>query len=503
MKAKITLHREFSIGEVDKRLYGSFVEHLGRCVYNGIYEPGHPQADEKGFRKDVIKLVNELNVPIVRYPGGNFVSGYDWEDGVGPVDKRPVRQELAWRTLESNKVGLNEFMDWCKRAKTDPMYAINLGSKGPDAARNIVEYSNFPKGTYWSDLRRSHGVADPHNIKLWCLGNEMDGPWQICHRSAEEYGKVALEAAKIMKWADPDIELVACGSSNARMPTFGSWEAEVLDHTYNHVDYISLHIYFANREDDTPNFLGRSLEMDSFIKTVAGICDYIKAKKRSKKQINLSFDEWNVWFHSNQQDRKIESWQEAPPLLEDVYTMEDALVVGCALITLLKNADRVKIACLAQLVNVIAPIMTENGGPAWRQTIYFPFMHASAFGRGTVLLGPVVSEKYDSKEYNDIPWLETVSVFNEEKNEIVIFAVNRSLDQKLNLETDLYDFGKLKVIEHITMHNSDLKAVNTSKEERVKPENVSGSKVENTGSSTKLEALLPPASWNVIRLGKE
>ena len=502
MKAKITLHREFSIGSVDKRLFGSFIEHLGRAVYNGIYEPGHPQADDKGFRRDVIKLVRELDVPIVRYPGGNFVSGYNWEDGIGPVEKRPVRQDLAWSTLESNKVGLNEFAEWARRANSELMYAVNLGSRGPDAARNIVEYCNFPKGTYWSDLRRSHGAAEPHNIKLWCLGNEMDGPWQICHRTADEYGRVAEEAAKVMKWTDESIELVVCGSSNARMPTFASWEATVLDHTWEEADYLSLHIYFGNNENDTPNFLGRSLEMDAFIKSVAGICDYIKAKKHSKKQVYLSFDEWNVWFHSRGQDKKIDNWLEAPPLLEDIYTMEDALVVGCMLITLLKNADRVKIACLAQLVNVIAPIMTETGGKAWRQTIFYPFMHASAYGRGTVLSGPVSSEKYDSKEYSDIPWLETVSVLNEEKDELTIFAVNRHLKERLELEANLYDFENMKMIEHITLNHPDLKAENSSKEEKVKPALLSGTKLEGSGSTFRLTAQLPPASWNVIRLAK-
>jgi len=499
MKATITLHREFSIGQADRRLYGSFIEHLGRAVYNGIYEPGHPQADDKGFRKDVLKLVRELDVPIVRYPGGNFVSGYNWEDGIGPVDKRPVRQDLAWMTLEPNKVGVNEFAEWCKRAKSDVMYAVNLGSRGADAARNIVEYCNFPKGTYWSDLRRKHGVKNPHNIKLWCLGNEMDGPWQICRRTAREYGRVAAEAAKVMKWTDESIELVVCGSSNARMPTFGSWEAEVLDHTWEHADYLSLHTYFGNADGDTPNFLGRSLEMDAFIKSVAGICDYIKAKKHSKKQVYLSFDEWNVWFHSHNQDKKMEKWLEAPPILEDIYTMEDALVVGCMLITLLKNADRVKIACLAQLVNVIAPIMTETGGGAWRQSIYYPFMHASAYGRGTVLSGPVKSGKYDSKEYSEIPYLETVSVLNEEKNKLTIFAVNRNLKESLDLEANLYDMGNLKLIEHITLNNKDLKAANSAKGEKVKPELISGAKLENSNGKARLEARLPPASWNVLR----
>jgi alpha-N-arabinofuranosidase len=361
-----------------------------------------------------------------------------------------------------------------------------------------VEYCNHPKGSAWSDLRRSHGVEQTHNVKLWCLGNEMDGPWQICHRTASEYGRVAAEAAKLMKWTDPSIELVACGSSNARMPSFGEWEAEVLDHTYDHVDYVSLHIYFGNQENDTPNFLGRSLEMDSFIKTVAGICDYVKARKHSKKQIDLSFDEWNVWFHSREEDKKIEKWIESPPRLEDIYTMEDALVVGCMLITLLKNADRVKVACLAQLVNVIAPIMTGTGGPAWRQTIFYPFMHASAYGRGTALRGQVSSEKYDSKEYEGVPYLESAAVYNEEKEELTIFAVNRNLAGPLDFEAGLCGFEGFALFEHIAMHHQDLKAVNSAKGETVKPVQQQGGRLDGTS----LTCRLAPASWNVIRLRK-
>jgi alpha-N-arabinofuranosidase len=498
MKSKLTLHKEFAIGQVDKRIYGSFIEHLGRAVYNGIYEPGHPQADDKGFRTDVIKLVKELKVPVVRYPGGNFVSGYNWEDGIGPVEQRPARLDLAWMTLEPNKIGVNEFAEWARRANSEVMMAVNLGSRGAEEARTIVEYCNFPKGTQWSDLRRNHGIEKPHDIKLWCLGNEMDGPWQICHRTATEYGRVAAEAAKVMKWTDPSIELVACGSSYARMATFGDWETEVLNHTYDHVDYVSLHTYYGNGENDTPNFLARSLEMDSFIKTVAGICDLAQVKRRSKKQINLSFDEWNVWYHSNAQDSKIENWIEAPPRIEDIYTMEDALVVGCMLITLLKNAGRVKIACLAQLVNVIAPIMTERGGPAWRQTIFYPFMHASVYGRGTALRGQVSGGKYDSAEYTDVPYLESVAVHNEEKDELTLFAVNRSLDEAMDLEAGIYGFEAYTLTEHITMHNRDLKAANSAKGEIVKPEAQQGGRLDGT----KLSVRLPAASWNVIRLKK-
>ena len=503
MKAKMTLHKEFAIGETDKRIYGSFIEHLGRAVYNGIYEPGHAQADEKGFRKDVIGLVREMDVPVIRYPGGNFVSGYNWEDGVGPLDQRPAKLDLAWATMESNKIGLNEFAEWCRLANSEMMYAVNLGTRGADAARNVVEYCNFPKGSYWSDLRRSHGVQNPHNIKLWCLGNEMDGPWQMCRKNATEYGRAAAEAAKLMKWTDPSIELVACGSSHAGMPTFGNWEIEMLDHLYEHVDYISLHQYFANGDNDTPRFLASSMVVDSFIKTVAGICDLVKAKQKSKKNIYLSFDEWNVWFHSHQQDGKIEKWIEAPPRLEDIYTMEDALVNGCVLITFLKNADRVKIACLAQLVNVIAPIMTEPGGASWRQAIFYPFMHASKWGRGTVLRCPVACDKYSARDIDDIPYLESVAVHNEEKNELTIFAVNRNLTENLELQADMFDFPGYRCIEHITMHNADLKAVNSARGETVKPSAAPACKAETSPGFTHVEACLPAASWNVIRFGKK
>ncbi|CAH1203983.1 MULTISPECIES: arabinosylfuranosidase ArfA [Paenibacillus] len=496
-KAKMTVDKDFTIGEVDKRLYGSFIEHLGRAVYGGIYEPGHPEANEAGFRKDVLELVNELQVPIVRYPGGNFVSGYNWEDSVGPVSERKRRLELAWRTIETNEFGFNEFVDWAKQANTDVMMAVNLGTRGVDAARNIVEYSNHPGGSYYSDLRIKHGYKEPHNVKTWCLGNEMDGPWQIGHKTAVEYGRVALEAAKVMKWTDPTIELVACGSSAIGMPTFPEWEATVLDHTYDHVEYLSLHQYYGNAAQDTPTFLARSLEMDRFIDTVKATCDYIKAKKRSKKTMFLSFDEWNVWYHSNESDKKLDPWQIAPPQLEDVYNHEDALLVGCMLISLLKHADRVKMACLAQLVNVIAPIMTDNGGAAWRQTIFYPFMHASVFGRGTALVPLIQSPKYDTKEITDVPYLEGIAVHNEEKGEVTVFAVNRHLDEALPLEVDLRSFGECTLLEHIVLESDDLKAVNTAAEpNRVAPHNRGGAQV----SGSLVTASLSKASWNVIRL---
>lgn len=498
LKAKMTIEKDFMISEIDNRIYGSFIEHLGRAVYGGIYEPGHPEADENGFRQDVSKLITDLQVPIVRYPGGNFVSGYNWEDGVGPKENRPRKLDLAWRVTETNQFGTNEFVDWARSVNTEVMMAVNLGTRGIDEARNLLEYCNHPGGTYWSDLRKQHGWEQPHAIKTWCLGNEMDGPWQIGHKTADEYGRLALETAKVMKWVDPTIELVSCGSSNTGMPTFPQYEAASLEHTYEAVDYVSLHQYYGNRNNDTASYLAYSLDLDHFIKTIKSVCDYIKAKKRSKKTINLSFDEWNVWFHSNEADKKIEPWSIAPPQLEDVYNFEDALLVGSMLITLIKHSDRVKIACLAQLVNVIAPIMTESGGGSWKQTIYYPYLHASVYGRGIALQPVISSPKYDSKEFTDVPYLDSVAVYNPDSEEVTVFALNRSLEEAMTLECDIRSYPGYGVIEHIVLENDDLKAVNTFSKEAVKPHN-NGQSAAIDGL---LQATLPKHSWHVIRLGK-
>jgi len=499
MESKLTLSKKHIVGEIDKRIYGSFVEHLGRCVYGGIYEPDHDTADEYGFRQDVMELVKQLDVPIVRYPGGNFVSGYRWEDGIGPKEKRPKRLDLAWKSIEPNEVGLDEFQEWAKHVGTDVMMAVNLGTKGVLEAQDILEYCNFPGGTYYSDLRKENGFEKPFNIKTWCLGNEMDGPWQTGAKTAEEYGRLACEAAKVMKWVDPTIELVACGSSSFSMKTFGKWERTVLEHTYEHIDYISLHSYYGNQEEDISLYLSKSLQLDDFIKSVAAICDSVKAQKHSKKTVNLSLDEWNVWFRSAGKDKEVEPWSVGPPLLEDIYQFEDALMVGCLLIAMLKNADRLKMACLAQLVNVIAPIMTENGGPAWAQPIYYPFMHASAYGRGIALNPILESDTYSTKDYDKVPYVETIGVFNDESDELNVFAVNRSQDENMELSIDLSEFQGYQLMEHIVMEHEDLHAINTA----ANPDNV----VPNSNGSTVVDgssaiAILHPLSWNVIRFKK-
>ncbi len=496
-KARMIIDKSFKIADLDNRIYGSFIEHIGRAVYGGIYEPGHPMADDMGFRKDVIELVKELKIPIIRYPGGNFVSGYNWEDGIGPLEHRKRKLDLAWRSIETNEIGVNEFAKWAKCVDSDIMMVVNLGTRGIDSARNLVEYCNHPGGSYWSDLRISHGYMQPHGIKIWCLGNEMDGDWQIGHKTAKEYGMLACETAKAMKLVSPEIELVVCGSSNSMMPSFPEWDAQVLEHAYDYIDYISLHTYYGNWDNDTLNFLAKSLDMDIFINSIVSTCDYVKAKKRSKKTVNISFDEWNVWYHSSGSDKKSEPWTIAPAIFEEIYTFEDALLVGCMLITLMKHADRVKIACLAQLVNVLAPIMTVKGGKAWKQTIFYPYLHASMYGRGTVLNPIISSPTYDCKDFCDVPYLESTAVLNMEKKELVIFAVNRDIEGALMLECDIRSFEEPKVIEHIILESGDIQARNTAENStRVVPHSNGNAQVRDG----KLEVKLPRLSWNVVRL---
>ena len=501
-KAKMIVDRDYRLALVDRRIYGSFVEHLGRAVYDGLYQPGHLLSDGDGFRRDVMDLVRELGVPIIRYPGGNFVSNYFWEDGVGPKEERPARLDLAWRSLEPNTFGLNEFMRWTRKVNSEGMMAVNLGTRGIADAANLLEYCNHPGGTKYSDLRIKHGVKEPHDIKVWCLGNEMDGPWQLGQKTMEEYGRLAEETAKAMKLIDPSIELVACGSSYRDMPTFPKWESKILEHTYDYVDYVSLHQYYGNLDGDSNDYLALSNDMEDFIRTVVATCDYVKAKKRGKKDIHLSFDEWNVWYHSKAEEEDImrnRPWQVGPPLLEDIYTFEDALLVGLMLIVLLKHADRVKMACMAQLINVIAPIMTDvNGGAAWRQTTYFPFMHASKYGRGVVLQPIVDSSKHDTKKHGEVTDVESVAIWNEEKEELTIFAVNRNLKEDVEFLVDVRGFEAYGFLEHIVLEHDDLKAVNGAGKEVVEPFYVERCVFDGG----KLSSVLSRSSWNVIRLGK-
>lgn len=490
--ADITLASGFRVGKTDPRIFGSFIEHLGRAVYGGIYDPEHPEADENGFRDDVAKLIGELGVSVVRYPGGNFVSGYNWEDGIGPKASRPKRMELAWTSLETNEFGTDEFMKWCRKTGTEPMMAVNLGTRGPDDARKLVEYCNHPGGTALSDLRRQNGSEEPYGVKLWCLGNEMDGTWQMGHKTAREYARTATEAAKLMKWTDPSIETVICGSSSWGMNTFGEWETTVLEEAWDHVDYISMHQYHGNGDNYLENFLAKGTETENFIKSVIAACDYVQGKKHSSKQMNISFDEWNVWYHSH--GAEFERWSKAPHILEDVYNFADALVVGTMMNAILRHCDRVKIACLAQLVNVIAPIMTEDGGKAWKQTIYYPFLYASLYGRGYVLDTPADVSVYSTKWYRDVPDVDTASVLSEDGKRLTVFAVNRDMTEAIPLKAKLLDFDGFRPVLWKTMEGFAPEDVNTKDAEKVFPTNKEPPVLKDGVA----EAVLSPLSWNML-----
>ncbi|MFJ9665005.1 alpha-N-arabinofuranosidase [Streptomyces sp. NPDC101219] len=496
-RVHIELDRQAVIAPVRRRTFGSFVEHLGRCVYTGLYEPGHPTANEDGFRMDVVALVRELGSTTVRYPGGNFVSGFRWEDSVGPREQRPVRRDLAWRSLESNQVGLDEFARWLKLTDSELMLAVNVATRGILPALDLLEYANHPSGTALSDLRIANGTPQPHDVRMWCLGNEMDGPWQTGFMTADDYGKTAARTAAAMKRADKDLELVVCGSSGSTMPTFGDWERTVLEHCYDHVDYVSCHAYYQEHDGDLGSFLASAVDMDYFIDTVVATADHVGHKKRSNKKINISFDEWNVWYlKEHQEAEKVhDEWRHAPRLLEDTYTVADAVVVGNLLMTLLRRSDRVTSASLAQLVNVIAPIMTEPGGPAWRQTTFHPFSITSRLVSGEVILPLIEAPTYDTARFGEAPLVDAVATVDEDR--AAVFLVNRDLAETARVTIDVRSLGSSRITEAVTLADSDVYAKNTlARPDRVTPAPNAGAAL----ADGMLTIELPPTSWSAVAL---
>lgn len=484
---------------LDRNLFGSFLEHLGRAIYDGIYEPGSKLSDSNGFRKDVLEQIRRLGVPIIRYPGGNFVSGYNWLDGVGPKQSRPRVLDKAWNTIESNQFGTNEFLAWCKMANTLPLMGLNLGTGTAEEAAALVEYCNLDKGTKWSDLRRQHGYAEPWAVQHWCLGNEMDGPWQIGHMSADEYGFKAADAARQMRYVDRNLKLIACGSSGPFMPTYLEWDRQVLEQCYDYVDGLSLHRYFGNNERDTGNdtskYLAMNLSMDHQIAETLAVCDMVRGRKRSPKKLWLSFDEWNVWYRTTKGSAVDGNRQEAPHLLEEIYNLEDALLVGGLVNTLLRNSDRVRIACLAQLVNVIAPIMTNETG-LFRQTIYYPYSWGLEFGRGAVLNLLVESPVYEVSGLDQVPYLDVAGTFDSGDGKTALFLLNRDLSKPHAVEVMWEDTAPTRPVSAFILTGDDLKAVNSFQS----PQKVAPAPFEKpniTGGRAKFE--MPAHSYAVVQ----
>ena len=487
------------IAPLDRNLFGSFLEHLGRAIYEGVYDPGSKLSEANGFRKDVISEIREMGVPIVRYPGGNFVSGYNWLDGVGPKESRPRVLDKAWNAINTNQFGTNEFMAWCKAVGTEPLMGLNLGTGTPEAAAALVEYCNLDQGTEWSDLRRKHGVAQPYKVKRWCLGNEMDGPWQIGHMTATEYGMKAQDAARQMRYVDPSLQLIACGSSGPFMPTYLEWDREVLEQCYDYVDGLSLHRYFTNAPADTggdsSKFLAMNLSMEQQIAETLAVCDLVRGHKRSPKQLWLSFDEWNVWYRARNGDYANGHHQEAPHLLEEVYNLEDALLVGGLLNSLLRNANRVKLACLAQLINVIAPISTNATG-LLQQTIYYPYNWALQYARGSVLMALVESPTYEVVRMGQVPYVDVAATINPQDGKVGIFVLNRDLAKPHVVEINWQDKAPGQVLVSAVLTGTDLKAFNTFESPRkVVPQDFG--KPSTVAGRTRFE--VPARSYTVIQ----
>ena len=494
--ASFAIDPAFRIGSIDPRIRGSFVEHLGRCVYEGIYEPGHPTADDEGFRTDVLEHTRDLGISTVRYPGGNFVSGYRWEDGIGPKAERPRRLDLAWRSVETNQVGVDEFASWCRKADVAPMMAVNLGTRGVEEALALLEYCNHDKGTYYSDLRRANGAERPYDIRTWCLGNELDGPWQIGNKNARDYGILAAQTGRAMRMIDPDLELVACGSSGRSISTFAAWEAEVLEHSYDVVDYVSLHSYYKPVDGDLASFLASGTDMDAMIDEVIATCDFVKAKLRKNKTINLSYDEWNVWYSLGEPTPDhISPWSEAPGLLQDVYCRLDAVVVGSMLNSLLRHADRVKMACFAQLVNVIAPMTTEAGGPVWKQSTYHPMQLVFRHGKGDALRVEPTSPLVETAKFGAVSQLDATATLDPDTGDLAVFAVNRSLHEPLELDIDVRALPGLRGTQHVRIAGP-VDQVNTKDAPNtVSPEQLAVPEVRDGHLRLRLE----PASWSMLR----
>ena len=490
-KAQILIDTNRTIATISPLLFGGFAEHMGRCIYEGIYDPKSPQADDRGFRKDVMEALREQAYTVIRYPGGNFLSGYNWLHGVGPREQRPRLRELAWQSFETNQFGTNEFVEFCRSIHAAPMLGVNMGTGTIQSAADLVEYCNVSHGTSWSDLRISHGVREPHNVRYWCVGNEMDGPWQIGHLDAVAYGNKALEAAKVMKWQDPTIQTVLCGSSNDQMPTYPEWDRTALEIAWEHMDYLSMHYYAGNPEADTASYLASAMLFERYVDTLEGTLRYVKAKRRSKHDVYLSWDEWQVWYKG---DPLQGNWTEAPHLAEEIYNLEDALVVAQWLNVFLRRSDVLKIACVAQIVNVISWLHTRSDG-LLKQPSYYVFKLVSNLACGEALDVHVSAPKLATKEYGAVPILDVSASYDAGNKQGAVFLVNRSQTDAVITDFIWQDRQAIQVDKAWQLTGGDPKEVNSwQNPERVIAKALPVPTVDD-GRAT---LTLPPLSFTVL-----
>ncbi|HKW98934.1 MAG TPA: alpha-L-arabinofuranosidase C-terminal domain-containing protein [Bryobacteraceae bacterium] len=420
------------IARVNPMIFGQFIEHLGRCIYGGIYEEGSPLSDGRGFRKDVLAAVKRLRPPVLRWPGGNFVSSYHWEDGVGPKDQRPRRFDTAWFAVEPNHFGTNEFIEYCRAIESEPYITVNLGTGTIEEAANWVEYCNGTTDTAYANLRRKHGYAQPHRVKYWGLGNEIYGTWQAGHKSAEDYAKVALEAAKMMKWVDPSIQLVACGASDPR------WNETVLDSLGAIVDYISVHFYTGS--DDYYDVLASVKRVDDLLRLADSAIEISMSRLRGheprgvefplrKGRVEIAFDEWNIWYR-----RRDGRNREVTSKLEEPYNLRDALWTASMLHLFQRWGDKVTMANLAQMVNVIAPIHTSEKG-LYLEPNFFPLELYRAHSGDRVVHTWSEGPGYDSRTNGRTEYLDICPTLADGR--LSIGVVNRHKDRALAAQFDI------------------------------------------------------------------
>ncbi|KAJ7591542.1 glycoside hydrolase family 51 protein [Mycena floridula] len=415
------------IDKVDPRIYSGFTEHMGRCIYGGIYEPDNKQglADPNtGFRTDVLDVLRDLKVPIFRYPGGNFVSSYRWQDGIGPKSSRPRRPELAWLTEESNQFGTDEFMSFCRVVGAEPFICLNMGTGTLEDALAWLEYCNSSSNTHYANLRRQNGHEEPYNVKYWALGNEVWGPWQVGQMESQDYAKIAYQWAKALRLLDPTIQLISCGETG-----YTDWDRVTLRKLAPVVDFHSIHTYTVSQGKHAVNVMGPAAA-EKALEITRSLIDLAKIEAGLEKDLTVCFDEWNVWDPVRAPGEKG---------AEEHYDLSDALAVAAWLNVFVRKADIVKIACIAQSVNVISPIITSPTG-LFKQTTFYPLHLFSNLMRGSSLSVNVQSPVYEGPTVptfvHDLTlhtpdsakltkYIDVSAVLSEDSKEIRLAIVNR------------------------------------------------------------------------------
>nr|WP_319997724.1 alpha-L-arabinofuranosidase C-terminal domain-containing protein [uncultured Draconibacterium sp.] len=416
--ARIKIDTDRQIDTVDPNIYSAFVEPIRTVVYGSIYDPESPFADENGFRQDFIDLLKELNVRSVRWPGGNFVSGYNWEDGIGPKDQRPAKMDLAWKQIESNQMGTDEYAKFCSLIGADNFLCVNGGTGTLDDARNWVEYCNGEVGTYYADLRIKYGNEKPFNVKYVGLGNEVDGPWQMGQKSAEDYCKWALEAGKLISLLDEDIKLVASGASLYRPGNdWVDWNDYVLDKMIGKIDYLSVHRYATEalpggRSNKVfSDHMSLGLDIDEKIETTQALIKKAMVKSESERPVYISFDEYSPGFGG----------------------LLSSLMLAQHLNSFIRHADVVKMANITMITNLVG----NSPEGDFKNSVFHTFSLYSHNALGTALDVKTICDDYDNEVFKNIPYLDVTAVLNEADNKVIINVVNRHETDAIETNIDI------------------------------------------------------------------